>query len=141
MFATYIQAYEQGWCLFPDVEECLDALADHRLGVITNGQRDQQVTKLKRTGILHRFDCVVVPSDCGLPKPESAMFHHACSLADVSSKQAVYVGDAYDVDALAARRAGLVGVWLDRSGTARGEHAPPVIGSLTDLPALVRTLT
>src|SRR6266508_3993506 len=39
---TYIAAYEAGWSLFADVIPCLDRLSGCRLGVISNGQGEQQ---------------------------------------------------------------------------------------------------
>jgi putative hydrolase of the HAD superfamily len=54
-------------------------------------------------------------------------------MAGESPERSVYVGDLYDVDAVAARNAGLVGVWLDRAGDASEHHVPPVIHSLAQL--------
>ena len=49
-----------------------------------------------------------------------------------------YVGDDLVVDALAAREAGLAGIWLDRRGTwAGGDVGVPVIRSLGDLGRLL----
>jgi putative hydrolase of the HAD superfamily len=49
----------------------------------------------------------------------------------------VYVGDHYDLDAQGARRAGLLGIWLDRMGASSEEHRPPMIRSLLDLPGVL----
>jgi putative hydrolase of the HAD superfamily len=83
--------------------------------VISNGQAAQQRSKLERTGILDRFDRVLISEECGCAKPNAAIFHRACSMVDESPQQSVYVGDLYDVDAVAARAAGLTGIWLDRA--------------------------
>lgn len=139
LFARYIDAYQEAWSLFPDVEPCLQGLTRHRLAVVSNGHREQQVQKLVRTGIRAQFDHVVVPADCGRPKPHAEIFHHACAIAGELPGRTAYVGDAYDLDAVAARRAGLIGVWLARDG-ATPSHQPPVIHSLTELPALLDKL-
>ena len=123
-FSRYIEIYERAWSVFPDVEACLMALSRHRLGVVSNGQREQQVKKLVRTGIFERFECIVVPGDCGQPKPNAGIFHHACGLANERPEQTAYMGDAYDLDAVAAREAGMIGVWLDRNQASVATASP-----------------
>jgi hypothetical protein len=53
VFGMYVTEYERHWTLFADVFPCLDALAVHRLGVVTNGSSLQQRRKL-RSGIAPR---------------------------------------------------------------------------------------
>ena len=47
------------------------------------------------------------------------MFLEACRRLGTEPGRTAYVGDELDVDAAAARAAGLVGVWLDRPGARR----------------------
>ena len=140
LFGVYIGAYENAWVLFDDALHCLDALSSYRLGVISNGQAAQQRAKLARLGIADRFAHVTISQDCGAAKPDPRIFRHACELCGIEPAAAVYVGDRYDVDAEGARRAGLTGVWLDRTRTASLRHVGPLIHSLAELPALVEKL-
>jgi putative hydrolase of the HAD superfamily len=140
VFATYLDAYENAWALFPDVEPLLRGLEGHRLGIVTNGQVLQQRKKLERTGLLERFACVVISEEAGVSKPNAAVFHKACALLGEDPGRSVYVGDRYDIDAVGARRAGLCGVWLDRHRTAGAQHERPFIHSFDELAALVSTL-
>ena len=133
IFAGYLACYEASWALYPDVVPCLDGLSQYRLGVISNGQGDQQRKKLARTGIADRFECIVISEECGCAKPDAAIFLRACTLLGERPGSAVYVGDRYDIDAQAARAAGLQGIWLDRKGKATAGHAPPIIGALGGL--------
>jgi hypothetical protein len=55
----------------------------------------------------------------------------------VSPSQAVYVGDRRDVDAEAARSAGMHGIWLDRSGASDDSEFSMRIGSLSALPGAI----
>jgi putative hydrolase of the HAD superfamily len=137
VFSDYSAAFEEAWRLFPDVLPCLDMLTDFRLGIVSNGYERQQRTKLARTGILHRFEHVVISSDAGCAKPDPNIFWRACTLAGEAPRNTVYVGDRYDVDAQAARAAGLIGVWLDRRHEAGSQHAPPMIRSLAELRPLL----
>jgi putative hydrolase of the HAD superfamily len=133
LFATVLAAYEAAWSLFPDVLACLDSLAGHRLGVLTNGDSEQQRKKLSCTGIADRFSFVLASGDCGLAKPDRGIFVRACYALNVEPGSVTYVGDSYETDAVAARRAGLRGVWLDRKGCAAVAHAGPIIRSLSEL--------
>jgi putative hydrolase of the HAD superfamily len=133
MFADYHANYEAAWTLFPDVMPCLNSLSEFRVGLITNGQADQQRRKLAQTCILDRFECVLISEECGCAKPDPAIFIRACESLGERPESSVYIGDRYDIDAQAARRAGLHGIWLDRKQTANASHVPPIIGSLDDL--------
>jgi putative hydrolase of the HAD superfamily len=138
LFATYFAAYEAKWTLFPDVVACLDGLVDCRLGVISNGQSAEQRRKLVSTGIVERFEIVHISDACRAPKPSSEIFLGACRAAGTAPDEAIYVGDLYETDAVGARRAGLRGVWLDRTGARTPEHVPPAISGLTELAPLLR---
>jgi putative hydrolase of the HAD superfamily len=140
LFAVYVAAYERAWTLFPDALPCLDALGGHSLGVISNGRSSQQRLKLTNLGIASRFAHVTISEDCGSPKPSAKIFLHACAACGVEPRDALYVGDLYDVDAEGARRAGLTGIWLDRARNASAAHIGPTIGSLAELPGLLPSL-
>jgi putative hydrolase of the HAD superfamily len=140
IFNVYLGVYEKKWSLFDDVLPCLDALCEHRLGIISNGNGHQQRQKLFRLGILERFACVVVSQDCGWAKPDPRIFWRACELGNATPSNVVHVGDHRDVDALGASRAGLRAVWLDRRGSEPAEQLSPNItrlSTLAQLPALV----
>lgn len=139
LYAEYFGAYEQAWTVFDDVLPCLEALQGHRLGIISNGHREQQRRKLDRTKIADRFDSILISDDCSWSKPSPEIFLHACRMANVAPADAVYVGDRYDVDASAARRAGLTGIWLDRGRTRNSDHDAPIVTSLTEVVALALT--
>ena len=45
--AVYLKFYEKNWGLFDDVIPCLDILSSLKLGIISNGEKDQQRQKIK----------------------------------------------------------------------------------------------
>lgn len=137
LVAIYLAEYEAAWALFDDVLPCLERLTGHRLGLVSNGNGVQQRAKLVRTGILERFEHLVIAEECGHAKPDAAIFAHACRVAGAVPADTLYVGDRYDLDAAAARSAGLRGVWLDRRSDATADHAPPIIRALSELPDLL----
>lgn len=113
-YAVYHDSYRRGWTLFEDVMPCLDALAGQRLGIISNGNTQQQLDKLDRFGVRARFQVVLISEEIGIGKPHPDIFLHACELARVRPRDCVYVGDRLDMDARAAQAAGLRGIWLAR---------------------------
>lgn len=166
-FERYLVGYRDAWRLFDDVLPALDALRDAlppvRLGIITNGDLDFQSDKLTRIDLWNRLDLTAVRADgsideparrgrviasgeLGVTKPDVAIFHAAARAFDVAPAQCAYVGDRVRTDAVGARDAGMLGIWLDR-GRDRNpltDHAEgdapagvPSIPSLLALPALL----
>jgi len=133
IFSTYLEAYESSWCLYEDVLPCVKSLSQP-LGIITNGNRHQQIRKLRRTGIAKYFSTIVVSEDIGVSKPEAEIFHAACSLATVKPADCIYVGDKLSTDAIGAMHSGWQGIWLNRFDSI--DSVPPdviVISKLSDL--------
>jgi putative hydrolase of the HAD superfamily len=58
-------------------------------------------------------------------------------MAAMTPRDAMYVGDLYEIDAVGAREAGLHGVWLNRGTLNDHEHAPPIISGLRELARVV----
>lgn len=74
LFAEYATFYESHWVAFDDARATLDdlAAAGYALGVLTNGQRAQQLAKLARVGLLDRFAVVVASSELPAASAEKA---------------------------------------------------------------------
>ncbi|KRC61991.1 hydrolase [Agromyces sp. Root81] len=146
-FDRYFERYRDSWSLHDDALPALDALAQAlpgvRFGIITNGEPDFQLAKLERLGIRDRFEHVIASGEVGVTKPDAEIFRVAlerfAAVAPVG--RAAYIGDRFETDAVGAAEAGLVGVWLNRTGDA-GAPGPAVSGvleisSLSELPALL----
>lgn len=96
-----------GWQAAPDAEWLLDALrsAGWRLAVLSNF--DHRLPKLlTATGLLPKLEAVILPSEAGAAKPESAIFEFALKRLDLSATQVIYVGDHPTQDLAAARACG-----------------------------------
>jgi putative hydrolase of the HAD superfamily len=120
-FDWYLAGYQAGWSVFGDVAGCLDALAGLRLGVITNGDGEQQRAKITAIGLDGRFEVVIASGDAGFPKPDPRIFHMAADALGLPPGQCLFVGDNRDGDAVGARAAGMHGVWLNRRSEAAGD--------------------
>ena len=119
-FDGYREEYEAAWMLHDDAVSCLTGLRAHgaQLGIITNGELAFQREKIERVGLTLLIDDVVASGELGIAKPDRRIFEHACARFEVTTSDAVYVGDRLETDAIGAARAGLQGVWLNRSGDA-----------------------
>jgi putative hydrolase of the HAD superfamily len=135
-FDFYQEHYANGWTLFEDVLPCLQSLAGHTIGIISNGRAEQQRRKLRYTGIEQYFDVVVISEEVGAAKPHREIFLAACRKAGFTADECVYVGDRLDLDAEASRAAGINGFWLDRKRSAANVDIA-VIRSLAELRAKV----
>lgn len=110
-------AYAAGWRIHDDSVAFLARLDALGLpyGLLSNARRAQQVAKLKAVG-LAAVPLLVCVDDFGYAKPDPRIFLEACRLLGTEPSRTVYVGDEFDIDAAAAVKAGLIGVWCDRPG-------------------------
>lgn len=141
LFATYLEHYQAAWCAYDDVTPALDVLskAGVAVGVLTNGQEAQQRAKLSAVGLLDWFRCVIASSTLPAAKPAPQAFSAACERLGRPPHDVVYVGDNLHTDALAATRAGLRGIWLNRLGELPEQPPPETVTDLHQLVALVLT--
>ena len=84
------------------------------VGSVTNGVAD-----LQTIGLAHHFQASVSAPRFGRAKPDPAIFHAACTALGVAPQEAVYVGDDLLLDVQGAQRAGLRGVWMNRTASRR----------------------
>jgi putative hydrolase of the HAD superfamily len=134
-YKIFICEYEALTRPFEDAEPCLQNLAGERLGIISNGAREQQIGKLHRAGLLKYFSVMVYSEDVGLGKPSHSIFHEACRRAGDASGKCVHIGDDLGADVVPSRALGMRGIHLSRTGNS--PLGPPVISSLHDLSPLI----
>ena len=73
-----------------------------------------------------------------MAKPAPEVFAEALRRAGAAAKRAAMVGDNPWHDAMGARDAGMLGVWLNRDGHEAPEGwGGPTLATLTELPAVV----
>lgn len=137
-FNHYLGLYKSNWSAFKDVVPCLKQLKQlgFRLGIISNGDYDQQLEKLKGMGISNYFECIITSSEKGVAKPNAAIFLEACNQANVKVQESYYVGDRLETDAIGSKNAGMKGIWINRKYKTTHPDVK-VIHSLSELIALV----
>lgn len=145
--ALFEERFVGAWAPHDDASSAVDRLlaAGIVIGALSNASVAYQTRKLARVGLVDRVPMLVGVDTLGVGKPDPRVFVEACRLLGTAPARTAYVGDELDVDAWAARDAGLVGVWIDRPGGRRNglpaahEHAPGVVvvRSLTELAEVV----
>lgn len=124
------------YVLFDDALPTLAALRErgYRLGIISNFTwRLPEIAE--ELGLAPYLEHVVVSARVGYRKPHLQIFRRALAAFEVAPDQALLVGDSPLVDVEGARRAGMSGVLLNRSGTHAGYE--PTVRDLSALLELV----
>jgi len=142
---AYEPAFAANLRLFEDVPPLLGAVetAGITMGLLTNSSADYTERKLELTGLTGVFAVVATRDTLGFGKPDARAFRHACRLLGTVLAETVYVGDHLEIDAIAARDAGLRAVWLQRvptssqSAAQARERGVAVVTSLSQVPALL----
>lgn len=115
VFAPHDEAYQKAWCCYADVTAFLAATRSLKKIAVTNGDREQQRSKMAATGLLAHVSELVTPADARAWKPDPAIFSHALQRLGVTPAEAAMVGDDYEKDIAPAAKLGLRTVWIKRT--------------------------
>ena len=111
-----------------------------RVGLVTNGARETQSTKLDALGITDSFEThVFADPDLGL-KPDPYPFERALEGLGADPSTTTYVGDSLRADVAGANALGMETVWTPVGDATRGPEDPEpdhVLPSLAGLAALL----
>lgn len=141
--AIFISERRTRHIVFPDVEDNLTTLQKtYQLALVTNGAPDLQREKIQGTRLGQYFDEILISGEVGIGKPDFRIFKLALDTLAASPSEAVMVGDSLDRDILGAQRAGIKGIWLNRSGCDLTSSVVPdaQVTSLNQMPELLPTL-
>jgi FMN phosphatase YigB (HAD superfamily) len=119
---------------FEGVQPELVALRQHgwRLVVVSNGRADNQLGKLRRTGLAELLDDCFLSEQTGFRKPDPRAFQQAVG----EPADAWMIGDDPALDADAASRAGLFSVWISHGRRWPEALRPPAVTVATPADAL-----
>ncbi|WP_366145950.1 MULTISPECIES: HAD family hydrolase [unclassified Nostoc] len=86
---------------------------------------------------------MVTSQRAGAAKPSAEIFVYACEELRESASDCIYIGDNLKLDAMAATKAGMLGVWLDRTQRTSelDFYDGDKINNLSQIPALLAKLT
>jgi putative hydrolase of the HAD superfamily len=116
VFAAYLTRYEAGWAAFDDAVPALrrTRAAGLVIGILTNGDRDQSRSKLRRCGLTSHIDLLVASSTLPAGKPDRRAFLAAVHRVGVRPAETLMVGNSLEKDVRGALAAGLAAVLVDR---------------------------
>lgn len=132
--ANYEQTLPRHFAPFDDVLPLLDALdvAGIPYGAVSNNVESYQRTKLDTSG-LTRMTVLVGIDTVDSAKPDAAIFLEGARQIGCAPARTLYVGDNRTVDAVGATDAGLIGLWLNRSGSEPGDYNGGIISGLAEV--------
>lgn len=137
--------YESCFCAFsvpgPGVLEALEDLSTrYKLGLISNGMSPFQERNFRNLGVSSMFGSVVVSAAVDLRKPDSAIFHLACSELQVHPSEAFYVGDNPVADIEGARDAGLRTIFVPSPAHPHCAAADATCNDMRTLPRILNEI-
>ncbi|MDH7477576.1 MAG: HAD family hydrolase [Candidatus Bathyarchaeota archaeon] len=109
-FEDYLNSLE----LRPCAKRFLEKTSiEYKLGVISNFTYAPVIyAGLRKMGINHFFNAVLVSEDVGWRKPHQKIFQEALQRLKVKAEEAVYVGDSPAEDIAGAKKAGMKTVFI-----------------------------
>lgn len=135
IFNNYLKIYEHNWKPFSDVIPSLQQLDGYKLGIISNGDLEQQSLKLEKIGIKKYFSTIVTAGEVGIAKPDVRLFQIACKRVKEYPENCYYIGDDLKMDIIPCREIGMRGVWINRNNEQVELDTIKVIFNLMDLKA------
>jgi haloacid dehalogenase superfamily, subfamily IA, variant 3 with third motif having DD or ED/haloacid dehalogenase superfamily, subfamily IA, variant 1 with third motif having Dx(3-4)D or Dx(3-4)E len=85
-----------------------------QIGVVSNGIYEIQIEKINECGIGHLIDFMILSEDIGSRKPDKAIFSAALQKSGSEPQEAVFIGDAWEIDITGAAACGIKAIWLNR---------------------------
>lgn len=110
----------------------------YKLGLVTNsdGEGGDKRSRISKFPYLNKFNLIIIGGENNVkPKPSLQPFIFACEELKVPKESCVMVGDDPVKDCLAAKRAGLKSILVDRKGAVKFPelYADFVVNSLKEL--------
>lgn len=85
----------------------------YKIGVLSNGFKEVQYSKLSSIALSHLVDCVVLSDEIDINKPDRRFFDYAAAKAGVKSGECLMVGDNPDTDVAGALDSDWRAVWYN----------------------------
>lgn len=115
--------------LYPDVEPTLGKLRYRgiSLALVSNAPPDT-MDLVESLGLRRYFQHFVISGVVGVSKPNPEIFRLALAGVGARPSEAIHVGDVYEADVVGARNAGIMGILIDRDGSAPSYDCPQIRG-------------
>lgn len=121
--------------VIPHTMEVLEHLRKkkYHLYIITNGFREAQHTKMKKSGLTPFFERTFISEDVGASKPNRKFFEYAIKSANARKTESLVIGDSLENDIKGARDFGIDQVYFNPGKIPHEEKIYKEITSLKEL--------
>jgi len=142
--ATIYWHLREGSIRFPqDTEETLREIGNKgiKLGLLTNGAADMQMTKIRKFGLAKYFGVCLIEGEVGCGKPDPKIYETALGKLQVKTEKTWMVGDDLIADIDGAQRVGIFSIWCDydKNGLPGNSKIKPdsIINSISEILSLL----
>lgn len=108
--------------LYPEVDEVLKKLSKKAMLIITSNAANEFIEiEIEHLGLKKYISNIFsVVSDFRKTKKDKEIYEKICNEIGLDKEEIIHVGDSYEFDYLAPRRAGIKAFYLDRKGEMNG---------------------
>lgn len=120
--------------LFDDVKPTLQRLRSrgYKLYIFSNGPPVSQRKKIVNSGVAEYMDDIFISSEIGAGKPHEEAYAIVISKINAATNEIMMIGDSFENDCLAAERAGITPVQVNRHNKTITNYKNQ-INSLTEI--------
>ena len=111
---TYLAEMVNQTKLVDGAREVLEYLhGRYKIALITNGFKEVQYDKIKKSELSEYFDKVFTSEETGTPKPGRKIFEHAIKSMNARKKSSLMIGDSWEADILGAMNFGIDQIYFN----------------------------
>ncbi len=130
----YIKISPQQTHLFPNTTEILEYLQKkYNLYIITNGFKEVQFIKLKKSRLDKYFKKVFTSEMIGVQKPNSKFFEYAIKHTNSKKDESIVIGDDLKVDILGAKNFGIDQIYFNPKQKKHNQNINFEINNLIEI--------
>lgn len=114
---------------------------EYRLSIITNGLKDVQNNRIRKSTIAKYFEDIVVSEDVNVSKPDSKIFEHALNnLKHTDKNKVLMVGDSLTSDIQGGNNFGIDTCWFNPNQIVNTSEFKPTyeISNLMELKKILK---
>lgn len=125
----YVNFLSQSVFLMDGARDFVQKLSLHFLiCMVTNGIHNNQVGRLRLSGLLPFTHTMVTSEEAGAPKPDPAVFEEALRRCPgLSKKDCLLIGDSESADILGAQNFGIDAIWFNPQKKAARLNTHPLL--------------
>lgn len=114
--ATYLEELVKVSSVYENVDRILHELKKkgYLMSIVTNGFYEVQRPRLKKVGLYHLFDSIIVSDEIGISKPDIEFFEYTSKTLDniPPKSQTLIIGDNLSSDILGGLNFGIQTCWI-----------------------------